>query len=124
MVVRTELQLPNGTKAIVEGTEEEVIRVAAALQVTSQAPMRLTQEDTKKPNKITPSRGGPTTHITELAHDDFFSQPRSLGDVKTGLAERGHPYPVESLSGPIVTVVQQKLIRRYKEGGTWKYINR
>ncbi|MBI4739793.1 hypothetical protein HY772_09760 [Candidatus Woesearchaeota archaeon] len=59
MVVRTEIQLPNGTKVVVEGTEEEVIRVAGALQVASRVPMRHPQDYTKKAAKTALSRAGP-----------------------------------------------------------------
>lgn len=59
-------------------------------------------------------RGGPVAHIEELIADGFFGEPRTLGDVRTELANRGHHIPRTSLSGPLQLLCQRKVLRRMK----------
>jgi len=78
----------------------------------------------------TPARTGgkrsvTTGRILSLRDDGFFSQPRSLGEVKAALAERGWHYPQENLGTPLTRLVQKKFLRRAQvaNGGKklWKY---
>lgn len=120
MVVRTEMQMPNGTKIVIEGSEDEVIRIVASLQTRDKPAL----PEAMKKQKNRPKQSGPvgqTHHIKELCDDGFFSQPKGIADVKKALVERGHHYPVEHLSVPLIRLTQQRILRRFKEDGTWKY---
>ena len=125
MVVRTEFKMPNGTQVTVEGSEEEVIRVVAALQtqkpMSPSASIVQAKVDITTKNKGKNTTKGPMHHIRELVEEGFFSQPRGLSEIKLKLAENGHHYPLEGLSTPIKRLVQQKEIRRFKENGIWRY---
>jgi hypothetical protein len=76
----------------------------------------------KSSNKVSPkgklspraSKAGPIGRITELADEDFFSQQRTIADVKTELANRGHHIPLTSLSGPLQALTQKRRLRRQK----------
>lgn len=72
-------------------------------------------ESVDAPRRRAPvGRGGPIAHIEELIAEDFFRQPRSLGDVRTELANRGRHIPRTSLSGPLQALCQRKILRRMK----------
>lgn len=57
---------------------------------------------------------GPYAYAKELAEEGFFKKPKSIADVRTELANRGHHIPVTSLSGPLQKLCQRKILRRQK----------
>jgi len=59
-------------------------------------------------------RGGPVAHIEDLIAEGFFQQPRTLVGVRTELANRGHHIPRTSLSGPLQSLCQRRILRRMK----------
>lgn len=59
-------------------------------------------------------RSGPQARIEELIAEGFFKKPRTLGDVKSQLANRGFHIARTSLSGPLQALCQKKLLRRQK----------
>jgi hypothetical protein len=65
--------------------------------------------------------------IGALKVDDFFVVQRGIGEVREELKKRGWHHPVTSLSGPLQSLVQQKVLRRehVKVGSkkSWKYSN-
>jgi hypothetical protein len=60
------------------------------------------------------ARRGPKAYIEELINDGFFSKQKTIADVKAELANRGHHVPLTSLSGPLQSLTQQRLLRRQK----------
>jgi hypothetical protein len=65
-------------------------------------------------------RGGPQAYVTELADEGFFKKPKTIAQVKAELANRGHHIPLTSLSGPLQTLCQRKVLRRQKTKGHGK----
>lgn len=67
-------------------------------------------------SKSTPNQpkrnGGPTTYVRELVDDGFFTKPKTIGDVRSELAARGHHVPLTSLSGPMQTLCKARVLRR------------
>jgi hypothetical protein len=57
---------------------------------------------------------GPQAYIEDLRSEDFFAERRTIADVRTALANRGHHIPATSLSGPLQSMCQKKLLRREK----------
>jgi len=78
-------------------------------QVAPSKPTPLAQTRTRSP-----ARSGPQGRVEELIADSFFKKPRTLGDVKTELANRGFHIPRTSLSGPLQALCRKKLLRRQK----------
>jgi len=60
------------------------------------------------------SRGGPIACIQELVNEGFFNQQRTMGDLKTELANRGRHFPRTSLSAPLQRLTQGRVLRRQK----------
>ena len=63
-----------------------------------------------KPKK----RGGPTGYVRELIDDGFFKKPKTIAEVKAELANRGHHIALTSLSGPLQSLCQGRVLRRHK----------
>lgn len=62
-----------------------------------------------------PRKGrGPKGYIRELFHDGFFKKPKTIAQVKAELANRGHHIALTSLSGPLQSLCQERVLRRHK----------
>jgi hypothetical protein len=57
---------------------------------------------------------GPKAYIEQLINDGFFKKQRTIADVKSELANRGHHIALTSLSGPLQTLTQERKLRRQK----------
>lgn len=57
---------------------------------------------------------GPKGYIRELIDDGFFKKPKTISQVKAELANRGHHIALTSLSGPLQSLCQDRVLRRHK----------
>ena len=103
----------------------ELQELLLSRQVTSLSPAR-----ERIPKKGSwQKRDGTTARLLGLVEEGFFGQPRSLGEIRSALAERGWHYQVEALGTPVTRLVQSKhkYLRRTQvsEGAKkiWKYSN-
>ena len=69
---------------------------------------------------------GPLGYVRELANDSFFKRPKTIAQVKAELENRGHHIAITSLSGPLQTLCQEKVLRRQRvktkgKKGTFSY---
>ncbi len=60
-------------------------------------------------------------HIVTLKEESFFDKPKPLSEVAKKLEESGHLYPVTTLSGVMLGLVQKRLLGRVKRDGVWMY---
>ena len=63
-----------------------------------------------RPKKST----GPKGYVRELIDDGFFKKPKTIAEVKAELANRGHHIAITSLSGPLQSLCQNRVLRRHK----------
>jgi len=65
--------------------------------------------------------------ILVLRDDGFFAEQRSISDIQSALRVRGWHYPLTTLSGRLVELVQRGMLRRelVRDGSKkiWKYSN-
>jgi len=59
--------------------------------------------------------------VISLKEDGFFEKPKGLADISKALEEKGFLYPVTSLSGVVLGLVQKGHLRRKKIEGRWAY---
>lgn len=57
---------------------------------------------------------GPQGRVKELAEEGFFKKPKTIAQVKAELENRGHHVPLTSLSGPLQSLVQKRILRRQR----------
>jgi hypothetical protein len=117
-MAKARITTKSGTEVTVEGTEDEVARLVALIDADAHKVPK---------NRPTARRSGngkttPKGLIAELIGGGFFVKPRELGEVKAALEQRGHYYPVTSLSPLMLRLVRQKDLRRIKEKNRWTYV--
>ncbi len=60
--------------------------------------------------------------ILGLHSGGFFSQDRSIGDIREELHTQGHTLTSNHLSAPLISLTQQKILARRKDAkGQWAY---
>jgi len=119
-MAKANIDLPDGTKIVIEGSVDEVAKVVSLVQGRTDHPP--TQKP--RPAAARKTKVGIKDYIRELKAEGFFTEKRSLGDVKTALETRGHIYAVTSLSGKMLELVRSKELGRIKEGRKWMYVHR
>lgn len=72
-------------------------------------------------SKRAPSaKSGPKARVEELVDEGYFKKQRTIADLKTELANRGHHIPLTSLSGPLQSLTQERRLRRQKVAANGK----
>jgi hypothetical protein len=57
---------------------------------------------------------GPKGYLEELISDSFFDKQKTITDVKIELGNRGHHFPLQQLSTPLMRLCSGKQLRRHK----------
>lgn len=94
------------------GTIERAATIGHAKEAVSRS-KRAAKEDKK--------RSSASDLIIGLREEGFFEKPKSLGDISKALEEKGFLYPVTTLSGVVLGLVQKRNLRRKKTSGKWTY---
>jgi hypothetical protein len=126
-MARATIRSKTGAVITVVGSESEVSNILSAFERTAtighaavvQAREAVAKSKTAK--KESKARMSASDLIVGLKEDGFFEKPKNIGDISKALDERGFLYPVTSLSGILLTLVQKRLLRRKKVGGRWVY---
>lgn len=114
-MAKATMTLEGGATVMIEGSQEEVAALLARFQGRPQP-----QAGGVPARK---SKLGPMNLLHELIAGGFFREPKELGAVKAALAEKGHFYPVTSLSPLMVRLVRRRELRRLKEKNRWMYVS-
>src|SRR5690348_1194591 len=86
----------SGAVVTIEGTQDEVADLLGLLETGARA---RTQLSAHRPHRFKNGlRRGPAQLLPELVDEGFFSEPKSLGAVRSALQEKGHFYPATTLS--------------------------
>lgn len=96
---------------------------ADAIQEEAGSVQSVTTEPPKKTRRRAKA-GGPScaTRIKLLKDEAFFVEPRSTGDVKSKLREKGSTYESKNVSAALNDLIKSGELRRFDEGG-WQYQN-
>ncbi|MEK6963297.1 MAG: hypothetical protein AABX70_02630 [Nanoarchaeota archaeon] len=120
-MAKANIETASGTKIEVEGTSEEIARIVAVINPVEKKLLKHTRaliSPTRKNKKIKTA----TEIIIELEEEGCFNKPQGLMGVKKILEEKGHIYPITTLSPVLLRLVKNKLLRRMKEGKKWAYV--
>ncbi len=113
------IAMKSGSTVTVEGSQEEVAALVSRLEGGHQplAPPAKRPSGARRETKPTL-----TGLIAELIAEGFFSKPKELNAVRVALEERGHFYPVTTLSPIMLRFVKKRELRRIKEKKRWAYV--
>lgn len=121
-MAKANINLPNGTKIVVDGTTEEINAVLELYKKPEN------KEQRKKKDKTIPrvkkARKGPKLYIKELKAEGFFNKKRTINEVQKVLEDNGYIYPITRLSTPLKRLVQDRELGRMKKDGSWVYVKR
>ena len=110
--------MKGGAVVTIEGTGDEVADLLARFS----GPEQNGRQSGSGRKTESGARPTPASLIDELIHDGFFSQPKGLGAVRVALQEKGHFYPVTTLSPLMLRLVRKRDLRRLKDKGHWTYV--
>jgi hypothetical protein len=121
-MAKATIKSKTGALITVEGSESEVSNILSVFERTAavgHAKEVVAKRQTVK--KETKKRLAASDLVINLKEDGFFEKPKSLADISKALEEQGYLYPVTSLSGVVLGLVQKKVLRRKKVDKKWGY---
>lgn len=121
-MAKATIKSKTGALITVEGSDSEVSKILSAFERTEQvgqAKRTVTKVHAEK--KEQKKRQSAFDLLIGLREEGFFEKPRMLGDIAQALEEKGYLYPVTTLSGVVLALVQKKHLRRRKVEGRWVY---
>src|SRR3989344_6888719 len=121
-MAKATIKSKTGAVITIEGTDKEVSNMLTHFETTSV--MGKVREVLKKKtdnNKDQRKRARASDLIIGLKEDGFFNKPKGLNEVGDALQEKGYLYPITTLSGVMIGLVQKKLLGRKKINGKWVY---
>ncbi|MGC2224569.1 MAG: hypothetical protein WA624_20555 [Methylocella sp.] len=121
-MAKATIKSKTGALITIEGSEAEVSSILATFENagTTNQPRRSARRavTTSKEEK---KRLGASDLVVGLKDEGFFEKPKGLGEIGKALEEKGYLYPVTTLSGVVLSLVQKRALRRKKIEGKWVY---
>jgi hypothetical protein len=129
-MAKANIDLPNGTKIVVDGTSEDinaVLKIFSTLPTASAEEKKAKSKRKHSTRKTTGSKKipkGPSRYIIELKAEGFYYKKKTLKHIQQKLEENGQIYPQTHLSTPLKRLVRppKNELRRMKENGNWVYV--
>lgn len=121
-MAKATIKSKTGALITVEGSDSEISKILSAFERTEQvgqAKRTVTKVQAEK--KDQKKRQSAFDLLIGLREEGFFEKPRMLNDIAQALEEKGYLYPVTTLSGVVLALVQKKHLRRKKVEGRWVY---
>lgn len=121
-MAKATIKTKSGAVISIEGTEAEVANILEQFETAST--VSKVKADKKKmvtEQKNERKRANATDLVLALKEEGFFNKPKGLGEVAAALEEKGYIYPVTTLSGTVLGLVQRKFLGRKKKDGKWIY---
>jgi hypothetical protein len=111
-----------GARVTIEGTVAEVAAIVNQTQGAGSVSKRSgRQSKAAREKRDRKKQESASDRIANLKEEGFFNQPKALAEVATELEKGGFLYPVTTLSGVMLGLVQKRLLRRVKREGIWVY---
>lgn len=121
-MAKATIKSKTGSLITIEGTDQEVANVLRQFETVasvSDSKEVVRKEVSQKGEHK--KRSGAADSIVELEEIGFFDKPKTLVEVAHALEEKAHLYPITTLSGVMIGLVQKRLLGRKKVDGKWVY---
>ena len=123
-MIKSYIVTKDGTKITIEGSPKEVATVLHIIKEKEEPSGKIKQINTRSTKfSPKPQRNTPINSIGFLIDESFFQKPKSLKDIKTALEEKGHFYPITSLSPALLRLIRKRHLRRIRGKDRWLYVN-
>lgn len=121
-MAKATIKSKTGAVITVEGSEAEVSGILATFERSATiGQAKQSEKRTRAAAKEDKKRLGASDLVVGLKEEGFFEKPKGLGDLAKALEEKGYLYPVTTLSGVVLGLVQKRILRRKKIDGKWFY---
>ena len=121
-MTKATIKSKSGAVVTIEGSEKEVASILATLErATTVERTKGLMTKTQAAKKERKKRATASDLVIGLKEDGFFDRPKGLMEISKALEEGGYLYPVTTLSGVMLGLVQKKLVGRKKIEGRWVY---
>ncbi|MHB8623375.1 MAG: hypothetical protein ACYC9J_10920 [Sulfuricaulis sp.] len=117
-MAKAHIKKPDGTNIVIEGTPQEVAELVSKIE--GQAPSKGKKTDLSA-KRVSNAKTSLSDLLMLLIDEGFFKKPKELAAVKAALAERGHVYPVTTISPALLRIVRRRYLRRIKQDKRWFY---
>ena len=121
-MAKATIKSKTGGLITIEGSESEVSNILSVFErnaAVGHAKQAATKTQTTR--KEAKKRLAASDLVIGLKEDGFFEKPKGLAEISKALEEQGYLYPVTTLSGVVLGLVQKKVLRRKKMGKKWAY---
>jgi len=106
---------PEGLTIDIDGTPQEIAEAVDAIR------KNLAPAQTKRAPQPKAGKTSIADLVSQLKAEEFFRQPRGLGEIQGRFAELGYHYPITTLSGAMQSQARRRELRRFKEAGKFVY---
>jgi hypothetical protein len=117
-MIKAEIKMKDGTHIIIDGSEEEIKKIISTISGEKGSRKKAIKQNKEKTRHSLPDM------LSELKEEGFFDKPKSLVEIKQGLAEKGFMYAMTTLSPQVVREVRKHTLGRIKIDKKWKYVRR
>ena len=121
-MAKATIKSKTGAVITVEGSDKEVANILGVFERTAavgHAKEKISKGQVIK--KEEKKRSAASDLIIGMKEDGFFDKAKGLNEIGKALEEAGYIYPVTTLSGVMLGLVQKKLLGRKKTEGRWIY---
>lgn len=121
-MAKATIKSKSGAVITVEGSESEVSNILSNFERTATvADVKQSVTKRRAEKKENRKRSSASDLIIGLKESGFFDKPKGLAEISVALEEGGFLYPVTSLSGVVLGLVQKRVLRRKRIDGRWVY---
>ena len=121
-MAKATIKAKSGSVITIEGSDEEISNIVTMVERASTVThAREAGTKTRIKRSEQKKRVAASDLIAELKEGGFFNKPKTLGEITKALEEKGYVYPMTTLSGVMIGLVQRKLLGRKRTEGKWVY---
>lgn len=121
-MAKATIKSKRGAVITIEGNQEEVSNILATVErARAVGHAKEAISKAKGAKKEQKKRMAASDLVVELKEGGFFEKPKGLTEIAKALEEKGFIYPVTTLSGVMLGLVQKRFFGRKKIEGKWVY---
>lgn len=120
-MAKAHIKTKTGCFITIEGDAAEVARIVMQVGNGSH-PADVKQLTPEQKEKRQARKAATATNlVVELKEEGFFDKPKSLAEVGIEIEKSGYLYPLTTLSGVMLGLVQKRMLTRMKKDKRWVY---
>lgn len=120
-MAKATIRSKSGAVITIEGNQKEVASILGVFEQKAALGHVKDLSNAAATKKEERKRAAASDLVIGLREDGFFDKPKGLTDIANALGEKGYIYPITTLSGVMLGLVQRRLLGRRKMEGKWVY---